>query len=118
MIDRLTDDSAWVLAGLLALAASIDPACAGDPRALRGLIAEHCVECHGVPGMLAVPRSPELGAPDFGQISQDRKTYTAERLRSFLRKPHFPMRQFTMSETDVDNIVSFIFELREPPDVD
>jgi len=107
-----------VPAALLALAILAGPAWAGDPRAPRGLIAEHCIECHRVPGLLDTARSPEIGAPDFGEIARDRKTYTAERLRTFLRKPHFPMRQFTMSESDIDNIVAFIFAIREPPEVD
>ena len=107
----------FIPAALLALLVSTGPAWAGDPRAPRGLIAEHCVECHRVPGLLDVPRSPEIGAPGFDEIAQDRKTYTAERLKAFLRQPHFPMRQFTMSETDIDNIVAFIFAIREPPEV-
>jgi hypothetical protein len=81
------------------------------------MIAEHCIEYHRVPGLLDVPRSPEIGAPRLDEIARDRKTYTADRLQAFLRKPHFPMRQFTMSESDIDNIVALIFAIREPPEV-
>jgi mono/diheme cytochrome c family protein len=109
--------SRFIAAAVLSLALMAGPAWAGDPRAPRGMIAEHCVECHRVPGFLDSARSPEIGAPDFEEIARDRKTYTAERLKAFLRKPHFPMRQFTMSESDVDNIVTFIFAIREPPEV-
>lgn len=107
-----------ILAASLALVAFVGPASAGDPRAPRGMIAEHCIECHRVPGFLEVARSPEIGAPDFDEIARDRKTYTVERLKAFLRKPHFPMRQFNMSDSDIDNIVAFIFALRKPPEVD
>ena len=102
----------------MALVALVGPASAGDPKAPRGMIAEHCIECHRVPGFLEVARSPEIGAPDFDEIARDRKTYTVERLKAFLRKPHFPMRQFNMSDSDIDNIVAFIFALRKPPEVD
>jgi len=118
LIGRRKSIAAFVFAVSLSLATSHSPTFAGDPSSVRGVIAEHCIECHRVPGFLDAPRSPEIGAPDFADIAQDRKIYTTKRLKAFLRQPHFPMRQFTLSDRDIDNILAFIFALRNPPEAD
>jgi mono/diheme cytochrome c family protein len=98
-------------AGAIVLGAN-ESAQAAQPYSARSIIAEHCIECHRVPGFIAVARNPEIGAPDFQAIADDRKTYTRERLTTFLRRPHFPMREFILSESDIQKLIAFIESLR------
>ena len=88
---------------------------AADAYTARAIIAEHCIECHRVPGFAEEARNPAVAAPDFQAIANDRKTYTIQRLQTFLRSPHFPMRQFTLSESDIRNLIAFIEGLRVGP---
>lgn len=88
---------------------------AADAYTARAIITEHCIECHRVPGFAEEARTPAVAAPDFQAIANDRKTYTTQRLRTFLRSPHFPMRQFTLSESDIQKLVAFIEGLRVGP---
>lgn len=92
-------------------------ALAQTPPSARSIIAEHCIECHRVPGFALEGHTPAVNAPDFQAIADDRKTYTSERLVAFLRKPHFPMRRVTLSEGDILRLVAFIEGLRRTPDV-
>ena len=85
---------------------------AASPQTARSIIAEHCIECHRVPGFAEEARNPEIKAPDFQAIADDRKTYTTQRLHTFLRLPHFPMRQLILSESDIQNLIAFIEGLR------
>ena len=84
---------------------------AGDPNAATGLIADKCTSCHEVPGYKARFERADLGAPAFETIAKNPDVYTAERLRTFLQKPHWPMSQFILSPTDIDNILAFIQQL-------
>lgn len=88
---------------------------AADTHTATSIIAEHCIECHRVPGFAEEARNPAVVAPDFQTIANDRKTYTTQRLQAFLRDPHFPMRQFTLSESDIRNLIAFIEGLRVGP---
>lgn len=92
--------------------ALIGTAGAAPSGEVRGLIADHCIECHRVPGFAEEARNPALTAPDFQTIADDRKTYTTQRLEDFLSRPHFPMRQFILSERDIQNLILFIEGLR------
>ena len=91
---------------------------AGDPDAAKGLVADHCVACHRVPGY--EPRfrgrgqgpTPAVQAPSFEAIARDPSKYTAKRLRAHLRKPPWPMRGFVFSARDIENLVAFIEALR------
>lgn len=85
---------------------------AAETYTARSIIAEHCIECHRVPGFAEEARNPQIGAPDFQAIADDRKTYTTERLTSFLRRPHFPMREFILSQGDIQKLIAFIEGLR------
>lgn len=85
---------------------------AGDPKAARGLIAEHCTSCHSVPGYKARWQRADLNAPPFERIARDPEAYPPERLRAFLGKPHWPMTRFVLSPRDIDNILAFIGGLR------
>lgn len=89
---------------------------AQDRSGAKEIIANHCIECHRVPGYLAEARDPDLKAPGFQDMADDPKTYTAERLTLFLRRPHFPMPGVNLSESDIQSIVGFISELRTGSD--
>lgn len=88
---------------------------AADVNTASGIIAEHCIECHRVPGFAEEARSPDMQATDFQTIADGRDTYTTERLVTFLRRPHFPMREFILSESDIQKLVAFIEGLRMGP---
>lgn len=103
-----------VLGLLLAAAASAPGRAAGNPDAARGIVAEYCTACHEVPGYVARHGRAELNAPPFQAIANRPAVYTDERLRRFLRQPHFPMAKFTLSPSDIDNLVAFIASLRRP----
>ncbi len=85
---------------------------AGDPDAVRGIVAEHCTGCHEVPGYRARHGRAEVGAPSFQSIADQPETYPPDRLAAFLRQPHFPMTQFVLSRSDIDNVIAFIERLR------
>lgn len=85
---------------------------AADPEAAAGLIADRCANCHQVPGYLARFERADLNAPSFEAIARDPAAYPPERMRTFLAKPHWPMTQFVLSRTEVDDILAFIDRLR------
>jgi cytochrome c553 len=85
---------------------------AGDPHAASGLIADRCASCHEVPGYEARWERADVNAPSFEAIARNPDVYTPARVRAFLQKPHWPMTQFILSASDIDNILAFIAELR------
>lgn len=105
----------WILAWVLALlAAGPAVAAGGDADAARGIVVEHCVPCHKVPGYNPENGTPAVAAPDFQAIADAPDVYTATRLRVFLRQPHFPMQGLNFSATDIDNLIAFIAGLKRP----
>lgn len=102
-----------VLATLLAaLSSAAVPVAAQNRSGAKEIIAEHCIECHRVPGFLEEARVPDIIAPDFQAIADDPKTYTTQRLVRFLQDPHFPMRRAALSESEIQRIIGFISDLR------
>lgn len=101
------------LAGMaLIVAIGLGPAhAAGDPDKAKGMLVEHCADCHAIPGY-SDQGLPTLEAPPFQAIADDPKSYTEQRLRLFLRQPHWPMGQFRLSPGDIDNIVAYLAALR------
>jgi mono/diheme cytochrome c family protein len=85
---------------------------AGDPDAIKGLLADHCAVCHAIPGFSANPPAAGLAAPAFETIANDPAVYTEERLRAFLKKPHWPMTGFILSPSDTDNLIAYLTTLR------
>jgi mono/diheme cytochrome c family protein len=85
---------------------------AADANAAKGIVVEHCVACHEVPGYLSKAESAQLDAPSFRVIANNTQTYDPQKLRLWLRQPHWPMQQFILSERDVDNLLAFIESLR------
>ena len=86
---------------------------AGNPAAASGIVAEHCARCHEVPGHAAQHGGASMNAMPFQSIADQPTAYTEERLRTFLQRPHFPMAQFILSPSDIDNVVAFIENLRK-----
>lgn len=84
---------------------------AGDPDKAKGVLVEHCADCHEIPGYSA-QGLPTVKAPGFQEIADDPKTYAEPRLRRFLRQPHWPMTQFRLSPSDIDNFVAYLGTLR------
>lgn len=103
---------ARTLVALLALA-SCPAWAAGNPDAARGLLADRCAACHAIPGYGDQQTTSGLPAPDFLAIANDQAVYTEERLRNFLRKPHWPMAGFILSPSDIDNILAYLATLRD-----
>ncbi|MEZ5830528.1 MAG: hypothetical protein R3D05_05075 [Dongiaceae bacterium] len=85
---------------------------AGDPNAVSGLLAEKCANCHEIPGYEARWGRADVNAPPFERIAKDPAAYPPEQLRAFLQKPHWPMGQFILSPSDIDNVMAFIDGLR------
>jgi mono/diheme cytochrome c family protein len=86
---------------------------AGDANAAKGIVAEHCVACHEVPGYSSKAGAAELGAPPFATIANDPQHYDPKELENWLRRPHWPMQQFMLSDRDIDNLLAFIESLRK-----
>ena len=99
-----------ILVTAFALASSGPASAAGDADQAKGIIAEHCADCHAVPGY-GEGGGPAREAPPLRVFAGDPTTYPEERLRASLRQPHWPMAQFRLSETDIENILAFIAAL-------
>jgi mono/diheme cytochrome c family protein len=97
------------LAGTFAAALPVQAA--GVAEAAKSLVSEHCSACHAVPGYSA-QGLPTVEAPPFQAMADNPGTYTEPRLRAFLVKPHWPMEQFHLSPSDIDNIVAYLRSLR------
>ncbi len=98
------------LALVLTPIAALPVKAAGNPDAAKGLVAEHCSECHAVPGYSA-QGLPTVEAPSFQTIAENPEAYPEQRLRTFLLQPHWPMAQFRLSPSDIDNIVAYVRSL-------
>jgi len=83
----------------------------GEPDAAKAIVHEHCVACHLVAGYESERKTPAIEALSFAEVAADPDTYTPERLRRFLQQPHWPMGQFRLSPTDIDNLLAFIESL-------
>jgi len=102
---------AGAIVALVWLAGATEPLAAGDADAAKGIVAEHCVSCHEVPGF-SNEGLPTVDAPSFTAVANDPDTYGEARLRQFLQQPHWPMTQFRLSASDIDDLLAFIARLR------
>lgn len=100
------------LVAVLAVFAIHPALAAGDPDAARGIVAEYCTACHVVPGYRPRHERASINAPSFQSIANQPESYTRARLAAFLRQPHYPMKKFTLSPRDVENLIAFIESLR------
>lgn len=85
---------------------------AGDANAAKGLIADQCAKCHETPYTRPEQRSAAVDAPSFQAMANDAAKYSPDKLRVSLLQPHFPMQQFTLSTSDIENILAFIATLK------
>lgn len=77
----------------------------------KPIVAQYCVDCHEVPGYDTETRAT-IDAPAFRKIAADPETYPPDRLRTFLRQPHFPMKGMMLSPSDIDKLVAYFKSLR------
>ena len=82
---------------------------AGDAQSGRGLAQLWCAECHAIAANQ--PRGPNQAAPTFGDLAAD-PALTPARIRSVLRNPHRSMPVTALSDTQVDDVASYITSLR------
>jgi len=106
--NRVPGYVAFAIAGVIVAAPELKAA--GDPNKAKGLMVEHCSGCHVVPGYDS-EGLPTVEAPSFQDMADDPSTYTEQRLRTFLLKPHWPMEQFRLSPSDIDSIVAYVRSL-------
>jgi len=112
-MNRTERPTGYVVLFLFAVLMLPTPAIAGgDANAAKGIVVEHCVACHEVPGYASKAGTVKLDAPSFVTIANNTQVYDPEKLKSELRQPHWPMQQFILSERDVDNLITFIESLR------
>lgn len=96
---------------VLVIAAWLCPVVAASADA-KSIVVQHCVKCHEVPGYSAEAAPASINAPAFATLAGKPEVYTEERLRAFLRAPHWPMSQFILSESDIDNLLAYFASLR------
>ncbi len=106
-IRGLTLGLALLVAGQAPLAQA-----AGDANAAKGLIANHCVKCHETPYSKPGERTEAVDAPSFRVMADDPASYSPDKLREFLHRPHYPMQQFNLSNRDIENILAYLASLR------
>ena len=102
---------ATLLSALLGLSA-VPALAAGDPDAARGLVVEHCADCHAIPGYSDSPPETGLEAPAFEAMANESTAHAEERTRDFLQKPHWPRTGLILSPSDIDNIIAYLATLR------
>ena len=79
---------------------------------VRGIVAEHCVKCHAVPGFRQDRQTRSVLAPGFVEMANKPNVYTNDRLQKFLARPHYPMGQFALSERNIQDLIAFIKSLK------
>lgn len=81
----------------------------GDPQIGHATAVAMCANCHLVGGGQARPAMDSV--PSFDALARD-PAMTESRLRGFLNRPHPPMPDPQLMRQEIDNIVSYILELR------
>lgn len=99
------------VAVLIWAAGMVGALAAGNSDAAKGIIVKHCISCHEVPGF-SNEALPTVEAPSLAAVANDPETYNEARLWQFLQQPHWPMTQFRLSPSDIDNLLAFITSLR------
>jgi len=99
----------FILCAMLPLGS---PVRAADPGAGEAIAAEHCAPCHYMPGQSSEDKGTVLLGPALDLIASESTTYTEQRIRASLQKPHWPMSGIILSPTDIDNIQAYLTTLR------
>ena len=88
---------------------------AGNPDAVSGLVSEQCTACHEIPGYKPRYEKAEgVNPPPFQDIADNPDRYPVDQIRTFLQHPHYPMGKFTLSPSDIENLIAFIENLKKP----
>jgi mono/diheme cytochrome c family protein len=101
----------WALVLLLAGAVPGAAAAAddmGDPVNGRKIAMAWCSNCHVLAGS---KQATATGAPSFSAIAANR-AITPLSLRAFLQTPHNRMPDLHLSNTEMDDIISYILQPR------
>jgi mono/diheme cytochrome c family protein len=103
----------FLVCGFLYLTVLATPvSAAGDANAAAGLLSEHCANCHVIPGYQARFERADLNAPAFVDIARRPDRYPPDQVKAFLQRPHWPMTQFILSPSDIENIQAFLATLK------
>jgi mono/diheme cytochrome c family protein len=104
----------WAFIALAAAAGMMQPVAAEDVRgnvdAGRKLAFKECRACHTMHQAERATRLYE--APGFDEIADKRQT-TEISLRAFLQSSHPSMPNFTLSESERDDVIAYILSLRK-----
>jgi mono/diheme cytochrome c family protein len=101
----------WALAWLLAMWAPGAMAAAddiGDPVNGHKIATAWCSNCHALTGS---KQATATGAPSFSAIAANR-AITPLSLRAFLQTPHQRMPDLHLSNTEMDDLISYILAAR------
>jgi mono/diheme cytochrome c family protein len=101
----------WALALLFGLRAPVAMAAAddiGDPVNGHKIAVAWCSNCHALVGST---QATATGAPSFTAIAADR-AITALSLRAFLQTPHHRMPDLHLSNSEMDDLISYILAPR------
>jgi mono/diheme cytochrome c family protein len=82
---------------------------AGEPDQGLGIARTWCGGCHLVDG--ATQSSARDAVPTFASIAR-RPGMTAERLDTFLQKPHGGMPDLALNQHQIDDVVAYLMQLR------
>jgi len=93
---------------------------AADPAQIaagKSLAEAACSACHKVGPGQPQPGAGEAGkdrvkGPSFTRIARDRRN-DGLYLHSFIKFPHYPMRDLSLSEGQIDSLVAYILSLRK-----
>jgi mono/diheme cytochrome c family protein len=100
---------AGALAALLASFAVLAEPVSGDPVEGEKFAREICVTCHEVDkGQHGISLE---GAPAFQDVADD-PAVTSLALRVFLRSPHEVMPDLMLSDTETDDVITYILSLK------
>src|SRR5947209_4686864 len=104
MLDRLG------VVGLVtfAVVAANSPSFAADAAKGADLAQRMCVGCHVV-GTTAVG-PVQQGPPSFRAVGQSQKS--ADQLKAFLANPHGVMPNFSLTRTEIDDLIAYVQTLR------
>jgi len=80
----------------------------GDPVNGRKIATAWCSNCHALTGS---KQATATGAPAFSAVAADR-AITPLSLRAFLQTPHTRMPDLHLSNTEMDDLISYILAPR------
>lgn len=98
-----------LIACLLAAGPALAQDLPGDPAGGQAIATRDCAGCHLVTDRQPGPATD--GVPSFTAIARMPST-TELSLRAFLRTPHPPMPDLALTRRQIDDVVSYILDLR------